>query len=329
MPSLRSLLRVLTFLLLTGLASLAPASSAHAQAYPNRPVKLVVPFAPGGSNDIFGRVIAAQLTDKLGQTILVDNRAGAGGTVGTDMVAKSPADGYTLLLISAAYSMNAAIARLPYDPVTAFTPIAMLGTGPAVLTVPSSLPVHSVKELIDLARSKPGKLNVGSAGIGSFQHLVTELFKQMTATDIQVVQYRGGGPALTDLVAGRVDLSFGSLIQTLPFIKSGHLRALGVGGSKRNAAIPDIPTIAEAGVPGYEANNWWGMVAPAGTPAPVIERLNRELAGILKSKELSDKFEAEGAEVLQMSADQFRAFMNAETAKWVKVAREANIRLDN
>lgn len=328
MPSLRPLVRVLTFLLLVGPASLAPASPAHAQAYPNRPVKLVVPFAPGGSNDIFGRVIAAQLTDKLGQTVLVDNRAGAGGTVGTEMVAKSPPDGYTLLLISAAYSMNAAISKLPYDPDTAFTPIAMLGTGPAVLTVPSSLPVHSVKELIDLAKSKPGKLNVGSAGIGSFQHLVTELFKQMTATDIQVVQYRGGGPALTDLVAARVDLSFGSLIQTLPFIKSGHLRALGVGGRTRNAAIPDIPTIAESGVPGYEAMNWWGIVAPAGTPAPIIDRLNNELVGILKSKELNDKFATEGAETLQMTTAEFKSFMSTETAKWVKVAKEGNIRLD-
>lgn len=304
------------------------AGNATAQTYPTRPVKVVVPFAPGGSNDIFGRVIAAQLTDKLGQTVFIDNRPGAGGTVGTDAVAKSPADGYTLLLISAAYSMNAAIAKLPYDPINAFTPIAMLGTGPAVLTVPSSLPVHSVKELIDLAKSKPGQLNVGSAGIGSFQHLTTELFKQMTQTDMQLIQYRGGGPALTDLVAARVDLSFGSLIETLPFIKSGHLRALGVGGSKRNAAIPDIPTIAEAGVPGYEANNWWGMVAPAGTPAPVIERLNRELATILRSRELNEKFATEGAEVLQMSTDQFRDFMNAETAKWVRVAKEANIRLD-
>jgi tripartite-type tricarboxylate transporter receptor subunit TctC len=224
--------------------------------------------------------------------------------------------------------MNAAIAKLPYDPVTAFTPIAMLGTGPSVLAVPASLPVHSVPELIALAKSKPGQLNVGSAGIGSYQHLVTELFKQMTATDIQVVQYRGGGPALTDLVAGRVDLSFGSLIQTLPFIKSGHLRALGVGGAKRNAAIPEIPTIAESGVPGYEANNWWGIMAPAGTPTPIVNRLNQELTGILKSKELNERFETEGAEVLQMSAEAFRAFVDAETAKWVRVAKEANIRLD-
>jgi tripartite-type tricarboxylate transporter receptor subunit TctC len=323
MPRLPAILSAAAVLLCACLAG-----HAAAQTYPVRPVKVVAPFAPGGSNDIFGRVIAAQLTDKLGQTVFIDNRPGAGGTVGTDAVAKAPADGYTLLLISAAYSMNAAIAKLPYDPINAFTPIAMLGTGPAVLTVPSSLHVHSVRELIDLAKSKPGQLNVGSAGIGSFQHLVTELFKQMTRTDMQLVQYRGGGPALTDLVAGRVDLSFGSLIQTLPFIRSGHLRALGVGGSKRNPAIPDIPTIAEAGVPGYEANNWWGMVAPSGTPAPVIERLNRELATILRSRELSEKFETEGAEVLQMSADQFRDFMNAETAKWVKVAREANIRLD-
>jgi len=323
MPRLVVALRIL----ILALACVA-AGAASAQSYPNRPVKLVVPFAPGGSNDIFGRVIAAQLTDKLGQTVLVDNRAGAGGTVGTDLVAKSPPDGYTLLLISAAYSMNAAISKLPYDPVTAFTPIAMLGTGPSVLTVPASLPVHSVAELIALAKSKPGQLNVGSAGIGSFQHLVTELFKQMTATDMQVVQYRGGGPALTDLVAGRVDLSFGSLIQTLPFIKAGNLRALGVGGTQRNAALPDIPTIAEAGVPGYEANNWWGMVAPAGTPAPIIDRLNRELSTILRSRELNDRFATEGAEVLQMSTEAFREFVNSETAKWVRVASQGNIRVD-
>ncbi len=323
MPCLPLIIRAAAALLCVCLAG-----AATAQTYPTRPVKLVVPFAPGGSNDIFGRVIAAQLTEKLGQTVLVDNRAGAGGSVGTDLVAKSPPDGYTLLLISAAYSMNAAISKLPYDPVKDFTPIAMLGTGPAVLTVPSSLQVHSVKELIDLARSKPGQLNVGSAGIGSFQHLVTELFKQMTVTDIQVVQYRGGGPALTDLVAARVDLSFGSLIQTLPFIKSGHLRALGVGGRTRNATLPDIPTIAEAGVPGYEAINWWGMMAPAGTPAPIIERLNRELTGILKSKELNDKFATEGAETLQMSTEEFKAFINSETGKWIRVAREGSIRVD-
>lgn len=314
--------------LLLALLLAAVTTGADAQTYPTRPVKLVVPFAPGGSNDIFGRVIAAQLTDRLGQTVLVDNRAGAGGTVGTDLVAKSPADGYTLLLISAAYSMNAAIARLPYDPVNSFTPIALLGTGPSVLTVPASVPVHSVQELIALAKSKPGQLNVGSAGIGSFQHLVTELFKQMTGTDMVLVQYRGGGPALTDLVAGRVDLSFGSLIQTLPFIKAGNLRPLGVGGSKRSPALPHVPTIAEAGVPGYLANNWWGMVAPAGTPAPVVARLYTELSAIVRSKELAERFEAEGAEVLQMGPGPFRDFIKAETEKWIRVAREGNIRLD-
>ncbi len=327
MPGPRLRPRHVLALLLTLSPFLLP-SPAAAQTYPSRPIKMIVPFAPGGSNDIFGRVIAAQLTDKLGQTVLVDNRAGAGGTVGTDIAAKSPADGYTLLLISAAYSMNAAIAKLPYDPTTAFTPVALLGTGPSVLTVPASLPVQSVSELIALAKAKPGQLNVGSAGIGSYQHLVTELFKQMTGTDMVLVQYRGGGPALTDLVGGRVDLSFGSLIQTLPFIKSGHLRALGVGGAKRSTAIPDVPTIAEAGVPGYEANNWWGIVTPTGTPQPVVDRLHRELTGVLQSRELSDRFASEGAEVLPMDPAAFRIFIDAETAKWVRVARDANIRLD-
>lgn len=323
MPGLHACLRVVVVL-----AATLAASAVMAQQYPTRPVKLIVPFAPGGSNDILGRVIAAQLSEKFGQTVFVDNRAGAGGTVGTDAAAKSPPDGYTLLLISAAYSMNAAIAKLPYDPVNAFTPVAILGTGPSVLAVPASLPVHSVRELIALAKEKPGKLNAGSAGIGSYQHLVTELFKQMTATDFVLIQYRGGGPALTDLVAGRVDLSFGSLIQTLPFIKAGNLRALGVGGTKRSPTLPDVPTIAEAGVPGYEANNWWGIVAPAGTSQPILDRLHREIAGVLATREFQERLETEGAEVVQMTPAQFKAQIDAETAKWVRVAKEANIRLD-
>jgi tripartite-type tricarboxylate transporter receptor subunit TctC len=323
MPGIHACLRLVVISLLVLLAS-----AAGAQQYPNRPVKLIVPFAPGGSNDILGRVIAAQLSEKFGQTVFVDNRAGAGGTVGTDAAAKSPPDGYTLLLISAAYAMNAAIAKLPYDPVASFTPVAILGTGPSVLAVPASLPVHSVRELIALAKERPGKLNAGSAGIGSYQHLVTELFKQTTATDFILVQYRGGGPALTDLVAGRVDLSFGSLIQTLPFIKAGNLRALGVGGSKRSPTLPDVPTIAEAGVPGYEANNWWGVVAPAGTPPAIIERLHRDIAAVLATREFQGRLETEGAEVVQKTPAAFRAFIDSETAKWARVAKEANIRLD-
>lgn len=323
MPGPHACLRVAVIVL-----SACVAAAAAAQQYPTRPVKIVVPFAPGGSNDILGRVIAAQLTEKLGQTVFVDNRPGAGGSVGADAVAKSPPDGYTLLLISASFAMNAAIAKLPFDPSSAFAAVTILGTGPSVLAVPTSLPVQSVRELIALAKEKPGKLNAGSAGIGSYQHLVTELFKQMTATDFILVQYRGGGPAMTDLVAGRVDLSFGSLIQTLPLIKTGKLRALGVGGAKRNPALPGVPTIAEAGVPGYEANNWWGVLAPAGTPAEIVGRLHREIAAVLATREFQERLEGEGAEVVQMTPAQFRTFIDAETAKWARVAKEANIRLD-
>ena len=312
-----------------GLVLALLAAAATAQPYPSRPVRLIIPFPPGGSNDIVGRMAAAQLGERLGQAVVVDNRTGAGGTIGTDVAAKALPDGYTLLLISTAHAFNAAMyKKLPYDPAGSFVPVAMLGTGPAALVVHPSLPVHSVQDLIALAKQKPGQLNWAAAGVGSFQHLASALFRQQAGVDVVFVQYKGGGPAMMDLIAGHADVSMGSLIQMLPHVRSGKLRALGTTGTKRSAVLPDVPTIAEAGVPGYEASNWWGIVAPAGTPPAIIERLHAELSVILTSAETKRRFEAEGADAVPMRPDEFGRFIQAETAKWARVVKEAGIRAE-
>ena len=303
-------------------------NAAFAQGYPNRAVRLVIPFPPGGSNDVVGRVIAAQLSTRLGQQVVVENRGGGGGTLGINAAAKSPADGYTLLLISVGYPVSIALGHMPRESIQWFTPIASIGSGPSILVVPASTPANSVQELIALAKSKPGVLNAGSAGPGSFQHLATELFRLQAGIDIVIVQYKGGGPALTDTMAGIVQMNVGSVIQNLPHVRSGKLRALGIGGHKRISAAPEIPTFAEAGLTGAEATNWWGLVAPAGTPAPALDRIRQELAAILDSEDTRKRFELEGAEVLRMSPSEFSAHIAAETAKWSRVVKEANIKVE-
>ena len=314
---------------LVGLVLAAFAGAVAAQAYPSRPVRLVIPFPPGGSNDIVGRMVAAQLGERLGQQVVPDNRGGAGGTIGTDAAAKAPADGYTLLLVSTAYAFNTSIyPKLPYDPAKSFVPVAIVGTGPGVLVVNPRLPVASVPELVALAKQKPGQLNNASAGIGSFQHLASELFRLQAGIELVHVPYKGGGPAMMDLIGGQADLSVGSLIQMLPHIRTGKLRALGTTGAKRPAALPDVPTIAEAGVPGYEATNWWGVLAPAGTPQPLVDRLHAELAAVIASAETRKRLETEGAEGVQMSQADFGRFIAEETTKWARVVKEAGIRAE-
>jgi tripartite-type tricarboxylate transporter receptor subunit TctC len=301
-------------------------SLAAAQPYPSKPLRLIIPFPPGGSNDVVGRAIGQQLAERLGQGVVIDNRGGAGGIIGTDQAAKSPPDGYTLLLISTAFPTSIAFNRLPQDAMKSFAPVAMLGSGPALLVVPASSPANSVKDLLDLLKKKPGELNAAAAGIGSFQHMSTELFRLQSGTDFVIVQYKGGGPALTDVIAGQVQMNLGSLVQMMPHIRSGKLKALGVGGAKRVAALPDVPTIAEAGVPGYEANNWWGILAPAGTPGPILNRLYKEITAILDSPETRKRFELEGAEVMRMSPAEFANFVAQETAKWTRVVKDAGIK---
>jgi len=317
------MMRLAAAFLLLVFATLSPA-----QTYPVKPVRMIIPFPPGGSNDVIGRAVGTYLAERLGQGVVIDNRGGGGGIIGIDAAAKSPADGYTLLLISTTLPMTVALGRLPTDIMKAFTPIALLGTGPSVLAVPPSLPVDSVKGLIELARAKPGQLNAASAGIGSFQHFATELFRLQAGVDFVIVQYKGGGPALTDTLAGVTQMNLGSMVQILPHIRSGKLRALGVGSARRNPALPDVPTIAEAGVPGYEANNWWGVLAPAGTPAPVIARLRQEITAILESPEMRKRFEAEGGEAARMSQQEFADLIAAEMVKWTKVVKDAGIKAE-
>ena len=299
--------------------------TAAAQSYPSKPVRLIVPFPPGGSNDVVGRMIAAQLSTRLDKPVIVENQGGAGGLIGTEMAARAQPDGYTLLLISVAYAFIPAIYKLPYDPATAFAPVAILGAGPVVIAVTSKLPVNSVKELIALAKEKPGELNYATAGVGSFQHLASELFKQQAGVDIVHIPFKGGGPAMMDVIAGNTQIAIGSLVQMLPQIKAGKLKALGVGSANRIAALPDLPTISEAGVPGYEVTNWWGIVVPAGTPRSVIDRLHKDLTVVVASPETKERFAAEGSEPLSMSPDEFGRFIAAETVKWARVVKDAGI----
>jgi tripartite-type tricarboxylate transporter receptor subunit TctC len=301
-------------------------SLALSQAYPSKPVRLVIPFPPGGSNDVVGRAIAQQLSERLGQGVVVDNRGGAGGVIGTNEAAKAAADGHTLLLISTAFPTSIAFNRLPQDAMKSFEPVAMLGSGPALLVVPASSPANSVRDLLNLLKQKPGDLNAAAAGIGSFQHMATELFRLQSKTNFVIVQYKGGGPAMTDTIGGQVHFNLGSLVQMVPQVRSGKLKALGVSSAKRVPAMPDVPTIAEAGVPGYEVSNWWGILAPAGTPQPVLDRLYKEITALLDSADTRKRFELEGAEVVRMKPEEFASFVTRETEKWTRVVKEAGIK---
>jgi tripartite-type tricarboxylate transporter receptor subunit TctC len=302
--------------------ALALVTGAAAQDYPSKPVRLIIPFPAGGSNDVVGRVIAGHLSERLGQQVVVDNRgAGAGGVVGTDAAAKSPADGYTLLIISIAHTVNPWLYKLPYDPIESFAPISVLASGPNVLAVNPSLPVNSVKELIALAKEKPGELEYASAGIGSFQHLGAELFKLEAGVDMLHVPFKGGGPAMMNVMGGYTKLVFSSLVQTTPLIRAGNLKALGTGGLKRSPVLPEIPTIAEAGLPSYEAINWWGLVAPAGTPEPITARLHQALQEVQNAPDVQKHFATEGAEVVKTSPAEFAAFIAKDMRKWERVVK--------
>ena len=307
-------------------------AAAHAQAsgsqYPAKPVRLIIPFPPGGSNDVVGRAVAAQLGERLGQGIIIDNRGGGGGTIGMNAAAKSPPDGYTLLFVSVGFPVSIALGQLPLDSLHWYVPVGAVGTGPSLLVVPTSLAVNSLQELVALAKQKPGELNAAAAGVGSFQHLATELFRLQAGINIVIVQYKGGGPALTDTIAGQVQMNIGSAVQNVPQVRAGKLRALGVGGPHRLAALPDVPTFAEAGLPGAEATNWWGIVAPAGTPAAVLARLNTEIGALLDSPEMQKRFQAEGADVLRMTPEQFGRHMAQETEKWTRVVKAAGIKAE-
>jgi tripartite-type tricarboxylate transporter receptor subunit TctC len=321
MPLFRCLLLALTALLSLALPALA-------QDYPSKPVRLIIPFPPGGSNDVVGRLIATQLSERLGKQVVVDNRSGAGGVSGTEIAAHAPPDGYTLLIISIAHAVNPWLYKLSYDPIKAFTPVAILASGPNVLVVNPSLGVNSVAELVARAKKQPGELQYASAGIGSFQHLGGELFKLEAGVDILHVPFRGGGPAMIDVIGGHTKVMFSSLVQTTPHIKSGKLKALGTGGKTRSPVLPDVPTIAEAGVPSYEAVNWWGVFAPAGTPPAIVEALHKEITALQQSPVVQKQFETEGASIVSMGSAEFGRFVEAETKKWERVVKEGKIKAE-
>ncbi len=316
---------LLSRLIMAAALLLAPAAAAFAGDYPNKPVRLIIPFPPGGSNDVVGRLVAQQLSVKLGQQVYVDNRAGAGGTLGSEACATAAPDGYTLCIISIAHAVNPALYTLKYDPIKSFTPITIFATGPNVLVVNPTASIKTVKDLLALAKEKPGELNYASAGVGSFQHLGAELFKLQAHVNLVHVPYKGGGPAMQDVIGGHVKIMFSSLVQTTPFIKSGQLIALGTGGAKRSPVLPDVPTIAEAGVPGYVADNWWGLAAPAGLPAPILDKLYKATQESLKAPELQAQFEREGAATVQMTTAEFGEYIKAEIVKWGRVVKEGNI----
>ena len=303
----------------------APEVSAQG-SYPNRAVRMVVPSSVGSGVDLGARLITPPLSERLGQQVVVDNRAGAGTMIGIELAAKSPPDGYTLLMSPSTLAINPAMyKKVPYDARRDFAPITQIGTITNVLAVHPSLPAKSVKELIALAKAKPGEIVFASAGIGTNPHLAMELLLVMTGTRMLHVPYKGSGPGYIDLLAGRVEVMISSTIAILPHVRSGRLRALGVTTAKRVTSLHDVPTIAEAGVPGYEAVQWWGLLAPAGTPKEIISRLHKDTVSVLLTPDIRERFASEGTEVVANSPEEFAAYMAIETAKWAKVVKNAGI----
>ena len=313
-----------------GLATSLLATAALAQSYPAKPIRLIVPFAAGGGNDNVARLVGKHLSDSLGQQLVIDNRPGAGGVLGAELAAKAVPDGYTLFLGGVgSHAVNPNLnVSLPYDPIRDFAPVALLAQAPLVLVVHPSVPADSITAFVALARSRPGQLNYASNGNGSSSHLAAVMFDSMTGVDMVHVPYKGLSPALTDLLSGRVQLMFSSVVAILPHIKAGKLRGLAVTGSRRLASMPNLPTIAESGLPGYEASSWYGVLAPAGTPREIVARLNAELVKALAQPEVRTSLLAEGAEPIGGSPEQFAAHIRSEMERLGKLIREAKIRLE-
>ena len=311
-----------------GLATSLLATAALAQSYPAKPIRLIVPFAAGGGNDNVARLVGKHLSDNLGQQLVIDNRPGAGGVLGAELAAKAVPDGYTLFLGGVgSHAVNPNLnVSLPYDPIRDFAPVALLAQAPLVLVVHPSVPADSITAFVALARSRPGQLNYASNGNGSSSHLAAVMFDSMTGVDMVHVPYKGLSPALTDLLSGRVQLMFSSVVAILPHIKAGKLRGLAVTGSRRLASMPNLPTIAESGLPGYEASSWYGVLAPAGTPREIVARLNAELVKALEQPEVRTSLLAEGAEPIGGSPEQFAAHIRSEMERLGKMIREAKIR---
>ena len=298
--------------------------------YPSRPIRMVIGFPPGGGTDIVGRIVAQKLSEVIGQQVLPDNRGGASGQIAAEIVAKAPPDGYTVMMahIAAISILPTLVPKLPYDPVKDFAPISLVAIGPNLLVVHPSLPVRTVKELIALAKARPGQLQYASPGAGTVQHLAAEYFKLQAKVDMLHVPYKGSGQSIVDLVAGQVHLDFDSVPPVINHVKSGRLRAIAVTSEKRFSLLPDIPSVSEGGVPGFDMSTWWGLVAPGGVSKDVIAKLYGETAKLLKQPDVREKIANVGAETVGNSPEEFAAFIRSERAKYAKLVKEANIKLD-
>jgi tripartite-type tricarboxylate transporter receptor subunit TctC len=304
-------------------------AAAHGLDYPAKPVRLVVGQTPGGATDIVARAIAQKLGESLGQSVIVDNRSGAAGSIGAALVAKSPPDGYTLLVVSSSFSINPGLySDLPFDPVKDLAPVTLIAEAPFLLVVNPSLPAKGVNELIALAKARPGALTFSSGGNGSSGHLAGEFFKNLAGVALIHVPYKGAAPATVDVIAGQIDMTFASVVSALPHVKAGKLRALGVTGARRSPAVPQVPTIAEAGVKGYRTMTWYGMLAPAGTASAIIGKLNTETLRALQLPDLKERMSGEGAEPIGSTPAQFASYLDAEIRKWTKVIKDSGVRGD-
>jgi tripartite-type tricarboxylate transporter receptor subunit TctC len=309
------------------LAAALFAGSAHAQEYPNRPVRVIVPFSPGGSTDTISRILAKQITAGLGQPMIVENKPGAGGVVGGDYVAKSNPDGYTLLFVGTSTAVNQTLYKsLPYDATRDLEPVIHLVDLNGILVVHPSVQARTVKDIIALSRAKPGTLNYASAGDGTTLHLAGEMFKSMAGADLTHIPYKGSGPALTDLIGGQVHMMFANMPGTIQHVQAGRIRGIAVTGDKRSSVVPDLPTLAEAGVPGYRATGWFGIMAPAGTPPEIIKRLNAEFNKALQSPELAEILRHEGAEVAGGTPEDFRRHLRDQIERWAKAIKDAGVK---
>jgi tripartite-type tricarboxylate transporter receptor subunit TctC len=302
---------------------------AQAQTYPSKVITIVVPTAPGGGNDIMARIVAARLGERLKQPVIVENKAGANGAIASQHVARSAPDGYTLLFgYIATHGINPGLSKVPYDPVKDFAPIAQIAESQGVLVVNPSVPATSVKELIALAKSQPGKLSYASAGNGTAPHIAGELFKKLAGVDLLHVPYKGSAPAVMDTLAGSTQIMFPSIVAASPYIKSGKLRAIAVTGKKRSSLFPSLPTVGESGVPGFEITQWYGFFAPAKTPKPIIDKLNAEILAIMKDPDTLRKFGDQGADVVTSSPEEFGKFVQAEVTRWASFIKSAKITAD-
>jgi len=310
------------------LVLVALASTADAQSWPSKPIRIISPYPPAGANDLLARIIAPKLSEQLGQPVVVENRAGATGNIGAELVAKAPADGYTLLMGQAGnLTINISLmAKIPFDPVRDFSPVTMVASTPNVLVVHPSLPVRTVKDLIALAKAKPGQINYATSGIGSPGHLAAELLNKSAGIRLVHIPYKGAAPALLDVVAGNAHLYFTSAVSAQPFIPSGRLRMVAVASAKRSPSLPEVPTVAEAGFPEFDVSSWWGVVAPASTPREVVMRLQTEIHRVIALPEIRAKLAEQGLDIATNTPEQFAAYIKSETAKWAKLIREVGVK---